>query len=197
MDRQSNEPKHFLSYLYILVAFASGLATGLHWARSADTETAPPEVERDQVLNELRDAINTEYGFLNGGPRINQGPCPALAISFWEEWNRRFNDKVSLGVVMTPKRDFAHHVLVRFADGSAFDGGNGVMSPQLQALCVADDILVELKDPNRPLLEHYFGKLDRKFPRCPDYDEQKTRKIIAKHLDRLLLLRNTPRKGAS
>src|SRR4051812_20382036 len=41
------------------------------------------------VLNALRDAINSVYGFREVTPRINLGPCGRFAKAFREEWNAR------------------------------------------------------------------------------------------------------------
>lgn len=192
MDRTNNEHQQRIPYFWILTALIGGVVIGLTSNRPSATDPAnQPTLTRDLVLNELRDAITKEYGFLNGGPKINQGPCVAFAIAFQEEWNRRFPEPVSLGIVMDPQRTKAFHTLIRLPDGFAFDGGNGVMPPVMLNAHLMGDVLVEMKSPDRPWLEKNFGKLDRTYPRCPNYDDRKTRSIIADHLDRLIPLRKS------
>src|SRR5262249_8486333 len=80
-----------------------------------------------ELLNGLRDDINAHYGIREGVPCINGGPCGRFAKAFRQQWNARFREKVNLAFVMTPD-GWCLHVVVKFSDGSYFDGGNGVMS---------------------------------------------------------------------
>src|SRR5206468_12387765 len=80
------------------------------------------------ALNRLRDDINSLYGFREGAPRINLGPCGRFAKAFREEWNARFTPKINIVFVMANDDSQCFHVLVRLPDGRYYDGGNGVMS---------------------------------------------------------------------
>src|SRR6187401_2783996 len=65
--------------------------------------SAKPLTDRQvAVLNELRDEINLTYGFVDGGPRINRGPCGRFARIFHEQWNARFKEKINIVFVMMP-----------------------------------------------------------------------------------------------
>lgn len=153
----------------------------IEWSGSAiTTET------RDRVLNGLRDALAKEYGYLNGGPRINQGPCAAFAVAFQEEWNRRFKRNVSLWVVFAQDRSKAFHVMIRLPDGSAYDGGRGVMPPIMTRRLLSGDILEEFKQADIAMLEKHFGSLGRRYPRCPSFDLSATRRLISDYLDQLV-----------
>ena len=142
-------------------------------------------VLRDFHLNGLRDVINAEYGFLNGGPRINQGPCVAFALAFQSAWNQRFHSSVSLAVVCTEDERRAFHVLIVLPDGAGFDGGRGVIPDSMMPELLAGEKLLRMESPDVARLEQFFGPVDRRFPRCPNYDEELTRMLIATCLDRL------------
>src|SRR5262245_11808037 len=80
-------------------------------------------------LNALRDDINARYGFRNGVPRINLGPCGRFARDLRKRWNTRFREPTTIAFIMSnsdPSNCF--HVLVRLPDGRYYDGGNGVMT---------------------------------------------------------------------
>lgn len=141
---------------------------------------------RDLALNDLRDAINQRYGFLNGGARINQGPCAAFAVTFLQEWNQRFHQKASAWAVAAPERPKIFHVLVRLPDGTFFDGGRGVLPDEQFRRLLGTDLLIEVEESDHASLEEHFGHLDREYPRCPAFDLEETRKLISEHLNRLL-----------
>src|SRR5262245_46061547 len=75
------------------------MAAGL-LASAASRHHAPPRHSRDWVLNGLRDDINAHYGYLDGVPRVNRGPCGRFARAFREQWNARFRAKVHIAFVM-------------------------------------------------------------------------------------------------
>jgi hypothetical protein len=58
----------------------------------APTETA--DGRRIKVLNRLRDDLNAQYGYREGVPRINLGPCGRFAKAFREQWNTRLPETV-------------------------------------------------------------------------------------------------------
>ena len=70
------------------------------------------------MLNRLRDDINANYGFKEGTPRVNCGPCIRFAIAFRERWNSRFNAKAKFAcLVATP---LCGHVALKLPDGQLF-----------------------------------------------------------------------------
>ncbi|MGB0578324.1 MAG: hypothetical protein ACPGVU_01355 [Limisphaerales bacterium] len=140
------------------------------------------------VLNELRDAINAELGYLNGGPTINQGPCANFASIFCQEWNSRFENKPSL-LLVSQGRSRPYHVLILLPDGHAFDGGHGILSlPMVYTLADGDQVF---ETRQFDLLERYFGGADRRFPRSPAYDPDRMRELVGRFLDRLALPRSS------
>jgi hypothetical protein len=143
-------------------------------------------VDRVTVLNELRDEINANYGVRNGWPRINCGPCARFAIAFRERWNARFREKVNLVCVLTFDRNGCGHVALKFADGSYYDGGNGVISHQQLRTLYPDFPIEDMVEFDRNRLDRLVGGLDHDYyPECPNYSEDLTVQLIEKHLARL------------
>src|SRR4051812_44140992 len=91
---------------------------------------ATHHVSNKQVvaLKAIKDDINAVYGFRDGVPRVNLGPCGRFARDFREAWNSRFRNKVQIAFVMSGDRSMCHHVLVQLPDGNFYDGGNGIVS---------------------------------------------------------------------
>src|SRR5262245_19156732 len=146
------------------------------------------QVDRAAVLNGLRDEINATYGRdENGTPRVNCGPCGRFAISFREQWNARFREKVNIACVMSPDGTECGHVAVKFMDGSYFDGGNGLMSQRvLRTLIPAECSIEEMVEFDWKLLDQRVGGLDHEhYSHCPTYSDKVTAEIIEKHLARL------------
>ncbi len=146
------------------------------------------------VLNRLRDEINAHYGCdKNGDPYVNCGPCGRFARAFREQWNARFNEKVHIVFCMSPDGSHCGHVLVKFPDGSYFDGGRGVMSEQKMRTFNPGarlDEMVEF-DPNLLdkrcdyLLNRRCDGRDFVYPGCPRYRDDLTAQLIKKHLEML------------
>ena len=138
------------------------------------------------VLNALRDEINSVYGFVDGSPRINRGPCGRFAKLFREAWNARFKQKINIVFVMMPDKPDGvgcDHVLVKLPDGSYFDGGGGVMSAAtLLKLFRAGDWIDEMKAFDLTLLDKRSYGLGRSYGLCPNYSDETTATIIEKHL---------------
>src|SRR5580765_975249 len=80
------------------------------------------------ALNALRDETNSLYGYRDGVPRDNLGPCGRYANIFREKWNQTFDKQVKIAFVMSADGSTCHHVLIKLPDGRYFDGGNGVIS---------------------------------------------------------------------
>jgi hypothetical protein len=78
------------------------------------------------VLNDLENEINELLGFYEETPRINYGPCGVFAELFFNEWNRRFQNKVHIVFVMMTSREECWHIAVRMPTGELYDGGVGL-----------------------------------------------------------------------
>jgi hypothetical protein len=153
---------------------------------------ATPEPLSDRhvaVLNALRNEINLAYGFENGWPRVNRGPCGRFAKAFREQWNARFTDKINIAfVMMSDVSDGVGcpHVLVKLPDGSYFDGGSGIV-PEATLLRQFHPgaRIEEMTEFDIELLDKRSYGLTRSYELCPNYSDETTAKIIAKHLARL------------
>jgi len=166
--------------------FTVALGASVLTACAITANSASPPC-RAIVLNGLRDEINTNYGDKTGTPRINCGPCARFAIAFRERWNARFDDKINLACVLTHDRKNCGHVVVKFADGTYFDGGNGVMSDQRLRLLFPDHPIEEMVEFDRNRLDRLVGGLDHeRYPECPNYSEDLTVRLIDKHLAQLM-----------
>jgi len=141
------------------------------------------------VLNELRDEINSTYGFVEGAPRINRGPCGRFAKIFHEQWNARFKEKVNIAFVMMPEVSDGvgcDHVLVKLPDGSYYDGGGGVMSgATLLGQFGTGRRIEEMNEFNMVLLDKRSYGLGRSYNLCPNYSDDTTTRIVTNYLDLL------------
>jgi hypothetical protein len=162
------------------VVAAAGLLTAL-----ASRCNDPGQPSRDAVLNDLRDTINAHYGYLDGVPRVNRGPCGRFAKAFRERWNARFRAEVHIAFVMPNDGGECCHVLVKLPGGSYFDGGNGVMSERALLALHPDSRVEEMVTFDQVLLDRRSGGLDRTYGRCPNYSDATTTTIIERHLARL------------
>jgi hypothetical protein len=142
----------------------------------------PGRPSRDAVLNGLRDEINGHYGYLDGVPRVNRGPCGRFAKAFRERWNARFRAEVHIAFVMPNDGGECCHVLVQLPGGSYFDGGNGVLSERALLALHPDSRVEEMVAFDPGLLDRRSGGLDRTYGRCPNYSDPVTAAIIEKHL---------------
>jgi hypothetical protein len=137
-----------------------------------------------QALNQLRDELNWRYGFKQGVPRVNLGPCGRVARIFREEWNERFGAKVHIAFVMTPEGEACHHVLIRLPNGDFFDGGNGVISRR--TLLRQYELFTRIEEMTAfdlPTLDRWSYGLNRSYPDCENYSDEQTREIVRRHLD--------------
>ena len=130
-------------------------------------------------LNALRNDICAEYGFRNGAPRVNLGPCGRFARDFRERWNARFHEPVEIAFIIAnndPANCF--HVLIRLPDGNFFDGGSGVMTEAfLKALNPNGRIETMTRFDYTTLDKRSYG-LGRSYPECPNYSDKFTRRAI-------------------
>ena len=150
-------------------------------------DTSVPLSDRHvAVLNALRNEVNLTYGFQDGWPRVNRGPCGRFAKAFHEQWNARFKQKINIVFIMmpdTPDGVGCDHVLVKLPDGSYFDGGSGVIpGPTLLRQFRPGRRIEEMVEFNLELLDKRSYGLNRSYELCPNYSDEITTTIIRKHL---------------
>jgi hypothetical protein len=173
-----------MSVVLILMLCSCGRTT-----LQSHTSAKPLTDRQVVVLNELRDEINSIYGFVDGSPRINRGPCGRFARIFHEEWNARFKEKINIVFVMMPDIPDGvgcDHVLVKLPDGSYYDGGGGVMSGATLLRQFGPGRRIEEMEPfDLALLDKRSYGLGRSYGLCPNYSDETTTKIVASYLDML------------
>jgi len=144
-------------------------------------------VSASRVLNELRDDINGRYGFREGAPRVNLGPCGRFARDFRERWNACFREPVIIAFLMSGRDPSnCYHVLVKLPDGRYFDGGNGVVTEQFLRTQYSDLKIEEMKEFDFSLLDKRSYGLGRNYLECPNYSDEFTRQTIEKRLSGLI-----------
>lgn len=136
-----------------------------------------------EKLENIKAEINAEYGFCNGTPRINYGPCGVFAQIFFKQWNDLFEEKVHICFVMTSSLDECDHVCTCLPSGDLYDGGIGVHSrdhytPQF----VIEDMFIY----DEALLDKWSYGLNRTYPRfCPNFDRKFVETIVKTNLEQL------------
>ena len=144
--------------------------------------------QRDAALDQLRDEINASYGFRDGVPRINLGPCGRFARDFREQWNARFPEKVNIAFVMSQDGATCHHILVKLPEGNYYDGGNGVMAAKKLLELYPNSHIDEMIEFDLELLDKRSYGLGRSYPVCANYSDALTNKLIRHYLERLAKL---------
>jgi hypothetical protein len=92
-----------------------------------NTEVASALNQRTiMALENIKAEINSEYGFQDGIPRINYGPCAVFAQIFFNIWTELFEEKVHICFVMTQSRNECDHVCIRLPSAQLYDGGIGI-----------------------------------------------------------------------
>jgi len=136
-----------------------------------------------EVLDRIKEQINAEYGFHEGIPRINYGPCGVFAQIFFHAWNKKFEDKVHICFIMTPSRDECDHVCISLPTGELYDGGVGIHSRDIyMPQFIVDDMLVY----DEVTLNKWSYGLDRTYPRfCPNFNRQVVEHIVSSNLKTL------------
>lgn len=136
-----------------------------------------------KALEKIKAEINAEYGFHEGVPRINYGPCGVFAQLFFKHWNRLFANKVRIGFVLTHEKDDCDHVIIQLPTGDLYDGGVGIHSRSRYEPQFCIEIMNEYDEA---LLEKWSYGLDRTYPRfCPQFNRQEVEKIIVSHLEEI------------
>jgi len=156
--------------------------------RVADREirVACQQAEMVDALNSLRNDMNAHYGYRDGAPRINLGPCGRFARDFHSRWNERFIAPVTIAFIMSNEGTNCHHVLVKLPDGRYFDGGHGVMTEAVLMRLFSDSRIEEMKDFDPKLLDQRSYGLGRTYPVCPNYSDEFTQQAIQKRLEELV-----------
>lgn len=136
------------------------------------------------ALTNIRDEINHEYGFYQGTPRINYGPCGVFADIFFHQWNHMFSPPVHICFIMTLSRDECDHVCIRLPTGDLYDGGVGIHPRHLYgAQFVIDDMTIY----DQARLEKWSYGLNRTYPRfCPTFNRTVVEEIVSSNLQKLL-----------
>jgi hypothetical protein len=152
----------------------------------SDQRASRSSAETIKALNALRNDLNAQYGFRNGAPRINLGPCGRFARDFRERWNALFREPVNIAFVMaTNDPSNCFHVLLRLPDGRYFDGGNGVVTEAFLKALYPEGRVEEMKKFDFELLNKRSYGLGRTYPECPNYSDAFTRAAIAQRLSEL------------
>ena len=179
---QMNSTKRLLIAMPLIISILWMLLGG------CATQKAHPKPLNDKqlsVLNGLRDEINFTYGYVDGWPRIDRGPCGRFANLFYQAWNKRFRDKVCIAFVMITN-GYCDHVLIKLPDGSYYDGGNGVISgATLLREFRSGDRIEDMKEFDFSLLDKRSYGLKRSYELCTNYSDEVTGNIIEKHLAQL------------
>ncbi|MBL7930498.1 MAG: hypothetical protein JNL60_01265 [Bacteroidia bacterium] len=173
----------FLSLLSLFAVMVSGCS---HKEDPAKRVKVYSE-KREAVLNQLHNEINRVYGFVNGVPRVNSGPCGRFARDFREQWNSMFDQKINIVFAMKPDTSLCYHVLVKLPDGRYYDGGNGVITGAVlhRQFLEGGLWLNEMKNFNYDTLDKWSYSLKRKYKRCTNYSDDTTNRIIRRYLQEL------------
>jgi hypothetical protein len=140
-----------------------------------------PNIAR--VLDTIKKEINNEYGFHDGIPRINYGPCGVFAHIFLQSWNRLFNDKVHICFIMTQSLDECDHVCICLPTGELYDGGIGIHNRQEYE---PEFIINDMIDYDDTILEKWSYGLNRTYPRyCPNFNRDVVQRIVQSNLEKL------------
>lgn len=142
-----------------------------------------------EILQKITNEINNEYGFHDGIPRINYGPCGVFAQIFFKKWNELFKNKVHICFILTKSKDECDHVLIRLPSGELYDGGLGIHTEEEYD---SKFLVEEMLEYDEALLEKWSYGLDRIYPRfCPRFDRKFVEKIVSSNLYDLSLLLNS------
>ncbi len=151
--------------------------------------------DRNRILEQLRDAINGEYGFKGDWPRINLGPCGSFAKLFRESWQRWMDEELHIVFVMDPK--WCRHVCVTLPDGALYDGGFGLMTEgdiHRKFAKVCPVVLERMAIYDEPLLEQRSYGWGNPYQHCPNYSWSTTQRLIDDHLRALSRAAATTRR---
>ena len=139
-----------------------------------------------EILETIKEEINQEYGFHNGIPRINYGPCGVFAKIFYDKWNELFDNKCHICFVLTYTRDECDHITIRLPSGELYDGGIGVHTANEY---LSEFLIEDMLNYDEKLLDKWSYGLDRVYPRfCPNFDRKFVENVVLANLENLLKL---------
>lgn len=148
--------------------------------------------QQEQQLIALKDSINRTYGLYEGAPAINSGPCGNFANLFYEAWNSRFDEKVTISFIMSADSSECYHVLVKLPNGDYYDGGNGILTRrQLIEGYEKGMYIIDMLEYDYELLDEMSYGLVREYPRCINYSAQQTSEVINFYLNQLQPIDNS------
>lgn len=176
--------------LFLLTFFIAFSSLSAQENESSHSKTSPKKHRLDKnqvtVLNELKDEINNFYGFHEGSPSINSGPCGRFAHLFYQKWNEQFVEKVTISFIMSADSSECYHVLIKLPDNTYYDGGTGIMKKKKRLKPYEKGTyIVDMIEYDYTLLEAMSYGLDREYPLCLNYSDPKTSEIIEKNLQRI------------
>lgn len=161
--------------------------------KSKKTESSDRDLLIHQNLNQLKTDVNLAFGFQNGHPRVDLGPCGSFAREFYESWNERFSESgsVQIAFIKILNGQYCRHVLIRLPSGLFFDGGLGVMT-EAEVYKLYREVNGQI-DPTISIevMQGFDSALWEQnsvpppYPDSPDYSQEIARQLIDHHLDEL------------
>lgn len=177
------KPRRTFLTLLAIVCFCAGGCAAATVKPAVTARGSYHPAEMVSALNALRNDMDARFGFRNGAPRINLGPCGRFARDFREQWNARFQEQVAIAFIMSNSdASNCFHVLVKLPGGDYFDGGNGVVAEKFLSALYPDGHIEEMKQFDIELLDRRSYGLARKYPECPNYSDEFTRRAIEERL---------------
>lgn len=162
--------------------------------RKAGLATSDSPVPPDALylaLSRLKSDTNTRFGYKDGHPRVNLGPCGTFAREFHDYWNERFENPVQIVFVTIAEGTICRHVLVQLPNGLYFDGGNGLMTERelrLMYMEVNGRADTTMSIVPMPQFDEKVFRANSLFPPyadCPNFTAAAARQLIEKHLSAL------------
>ncbi|SRR5258708_15734801 len=139
--------------------------------------------EKIKALEQIQSAINSKYGFKNGIPSVNMGPCGPFAKAFFEIWNGLFSEKVIICFLFEKGTTKCAHCFLKLPSGDYYDGGNGIVKAEsIDKLISPDFVIEEMNEYDEAELDKNAYGLNRAYPQCSTYDHEHTKEVIEKYL---------------
>lgn len=138
------------------------------------------------ILIEIQMEVNKRYGYHEGIPRINYGPCGVFAQIFYTKWNKLFNQKVHICFVIDRAKDECEHIVIRLPSGELYDGGIGIHTENEYKSQFSIEDMVNYDEK---LLDKWSYGLDRTYPRfCSNFNRKEVEDIVSTKLEHLFNL---------
>ena len=150
---------------------------------TAEISSNKLDVATKKALEQIKEEVNEEYGFLYEKPRINRGPCGVFAQIFCKKWNELFEQKIHICFVMTQSMNECDHVLIRLPSGELYDGGIGVHA---DSIYLPKFLIKDMIDYDETVLEKWSYGLNRTYPEsCPNFNRKTIEHIVHLNLENL------------